>query len=392
MPDVLVVGAGPVGTLLTAELARRGVEVRLLERRPTAGLGTRAIGVHAPVLAALEESGITERLLERARRVPRGVALSGEHVLGTVHFDRLSTRFPFVATLPQAETEAVLAAVAPAPDRGADVTGVHPRSSGVEVAVTRRGGAHDGATEELSVPIVVLAGGWGARALVFRDGRPPTTTYPDRYLMSDIVVPDRADADTAIVNLAPGGVLESFPLPGSLRRVVAWDAATVVGPDDIDPDSAPVRVQRLQAALRARGEASVADAVVTATAFGIRRVCAPRLRRGRLFVIGDVAHEVSPIGGQGMNLGLLDAIGLAPLLARWVHERAAPEAELAAWESRRVRSAMRAGRLAAVNTVLGRPRRGTGDLARRTLVRTMLAGPFGQGFAWAYAMGLDAGP
>jgi 2-polyprenyl-6-methoxyphenol hydroxylase-like FAD-dependent oxidoreductase len=148
----------------------------------------------------------------------------------------------------------------------------------------------------------------------------------------------------------------------------------------------------MQAALRARGEASVADAVQTATAVGIRRVIAPQLRRGRLFVIGDTAHEVSPIGGQGMNLGLLDAVGLAPLLARWVHERRAPDAELAAWERRRVRSAVRAGRLAAVNTVLGRPRRGAADVARRSLVRAMLMPPLGRGFASAYSMGLDAGP
>ncbi|HYI50568.1 MAG TPA: NAD(P)/FAD-dependent oxidoreductase [Microbacterium sp.] len=383
MTDVVVVGAGPVGTLLSAELVRRGVDVRVLERRPTAGLGTRAIGVHAPVLAALEGSGITERLLERAHRVPRGEARAGDRVLGIVRFDRLSTRFPFVATLPQAETEAVLGAVAPEPERGAEVTAVRPGGSGVELSVRQA----DGALEEFTAPIVVLAGGWTARELVYRDGRVPTTTYPDRYLMSDVVVADRTDSDTAIVNLAPGGVLESFPLPGSLRRVVAWDAAA-----DPAVDLASVRVQRLQAALRTRGEGSVADAVQTATAFGIRRVIAPRLRRGRLLVIGDAAHEVSPIGGQGMNLGLLDAVGLAPLLARWVHERAAPEADLAAWEQRRVRSAVRAGRLAAVNTVLGRPRRGSADLARRSLVRAMLVPPLGRGFAWAYAMGLDAGP
>jgi len=386
MTDVVVVGAGPVGTLLAAELARRGVEVRPLERRLTPGMGTRAIGVHAPVLAALEKSGITERLLEKAHRVPRGQARSGDHVLGTVHFDRLSTRFPFVATLPQAETEAVLAGAAPAAERGADVTAVRRGDSAVEVEITRRGGAADGAIEQLAAPIVVLAGGWAARPLVYRAGRVPTTTYPDRYLMADIAVGDRPDADTAVVNLDPGGVLESFPLPGSMRRMVAWDAAA--GPE---PDDPAVRVARLQAALRARGEASVADAVLTATAFGVRRVLAPQLRRGRLFVIGDTAHEVSPIGGQGMNLGLLDAAGLAPLLARWVHKRAAPEEELAAWERRRVRSAVRAGQLAAVNTVLGRPRHGAADLARRTLVRGMLMPPFGRGFAWAYAMGLDAG-
>jgi 2-polyprenyl-6-methoxyphenol hydroxylase-like FAD-dependent oxidoreductase len=381
--EVVIVGAGPVGSLLAAELARHGVGVRLLERRLTAGGGTRAIGVHAPVLAALEHSGITERLLERAQRVPRGEARAGDRVLGVVRFDRLSARFPFVATLPQADTEEVLAAVSPVPERGAEVTGVRVRASEVELAVQHA----DGGVEQLAAPIVVLAGGWTARALAYRDGRVPTRVYPDRYLMSDIAVPDRSGADTAVVNLSPGGVLESFPLPGSVRRVVAWDAAA-----EPAVDLEAVRVQRLRAALRARGEAEVADAVQTATAFGIRRVIAPRLRRGRLFVIGDAAHEVSPIGGQGMNLGLLDAVGLAPLLARWVHARAAPEADLSAWERRRVRSADRAGQLAAVNTLLGRPRRGAADLARRALVRTMLTPPLDRGFAWAYAMGLDAGP
>lgn len=392
MTDVVIVGAGPVGTLLAAELVRRGVDVRVLERRPTAGTGTRAIGIHAPVLAALEPSGITERLLERAVRVPRGVARAGDRVLGVVRFDRLSARFPFVATLPQADTEAVLAGVSPAPERGVEVTAVRPGVTEVRLEATVRGGAAD-----ISAPIVVLAGGWGARSLAYREGRVPKTTYPDRYLMSDIAVPDRPDADTAIVNLTPDGVLESFPLPGSMRRVVAWDAAVPFsgaergagGADDAA--AAAQRVARLRAALRARGEASVADAVETATAFGIRRVCAPRLRNGRLFVIGDTAHEVSPIGGQGMNLGLLDAVGLAPLLARWVHERVAPEPELADWERRRVRSAVRAGRLAAVNTVLGRPRGGAADLARRTLVRGMLTPPLDRGFASAYSMGLDAG-
>jgi 2-polyprenyl-6-methoxyphenol hydroxylase-like FAD-dependent oxidoreductase len=393
--DVVIVGAGPVGTLLAAELVRRGIDVRVLERRPTAGTGTRAIGIHAPVLAALESSGITERLLERAVRVPRGVARAGDRVLGVVRFDRLPARFPFVATLPQAYTEAVLAGVSPTPERGVEVTAVRPRGTEVRLEAT----VHGGDALHISAPIVVLAGGWGARSLVYRDGRVPTTAYPDRYLMSDIAVPDRPDADAAIVNLTPGGVLESFPLPGSMRRVVAWDsvAPTSGAERDVgaagsdDAAAAEERVARLRAALRARGEAAVADAVETATAFGIRRVCAPRLRNGRVLVIGDTAHEVSPIGGQGMNLGLLDAVGLAPLLARWVHERVAPEPELAAWEHRRVRSAVRAGRLAAVNTVLGRPRSGAADLARRTLVRGMLTPPLDRTFASAYSMGLDAG-
>ena len=117
MRDVVVVGAGPVGMLLAGDLARSGVDVEVLERRPEPGWGSRAIGLHPPVLAALERSGRTERILSSAMRVPRGEARSGGKQLGVVRFDRLSTRFPFVATLPQSETDAALAADAPAPLR-----------------------------------------------------------------------------------------------------------------------------------------------------------------------------------------------------------------------------------------------------------------------------------
>lgn len=379
MADVVIVGAGPVGMLLAGDLARRGLEVEVLERRPTAGHGSRAIGIHAPVLAHLEESGVTDELLATAVRVRRGEARAGGERLGTVHFDRLSTRFPFVATLPQETTERVLAARAPQAVRGATVWSVTPGEDGVRI---RAGIA--GRPVEFSAALVVVAAGGSGRDLVYRPRAAEATERADRYLMTDTDAPVDAQADTAVVHLDGAGVLESFPLPGGQRRYVAWDAAaTAPG----RPDDASARRLRLNAAIAARvpGAPEVADAA----AFGVRRFVAPRLRNGRLVVIGDAAHEVSPIGGQGLNLGLLDAVTLAPLLARWVRERSAPDLELLRWERRRVASARRAARLADLNTALGRSLPPTMDRARRVGVRTMLS-PVSRGlFARAYAMGFD---
>lgn len=383
MPDVVVVGAGPVGTLLAAALARRGVDVTLLERRTEPGSGTRAIGLHAPVLAALEEGGATDRILERAVRVRRGEARSDGRLLGVVRFDRLNARHPFVATLPQAETEAALAVGVPTAHRGVTVTGIRAEGDLVRIIADGPGAL------ELSAPLVVVAGGAGARGLVFRPGTPAQTVYPDRYLMTDADVPGRTDTDVAVVHLAPSGVLESFPLPGGRRRFVAWDrdAGSDTGGAGAEEDGA--RLARLRAALADRGEAEAVTAVQSASSFGVRRVIAPRLRRGRIFVIGDTAHEVSPIGGQGMNLGLLDAATLAPLLASWLRTGREPEAELATWERARMRSARWAARLAALNTGLGRPQTAGGHAVRATVLRTALgvAGPLA---ARGYAMGFDA--
>lgn len=371
MADVIVVGAGPVGTLLAAELTRFGVDVTLLEERPSPGAGSRAIGLHAPVLSALESGGATDRILASAVRVRRGEARSDGRLLGTVRFDRLNTRHPYVATLPQAATEAALAAGAPDPVRGVRVTGIHPDPDGVTVR-------SDGA--EHRAPIVVVAAGVGARDLVFTRGALRRTAYPDRYLMSDATLPPRPDAETAVVHLSPGGVLESFPLPSGQRRFVAWDAGGPNTPDE--------HLARLKTALAERGESAAAEEITSATSFSVRRVLAPALRRGRLFVIGDTAHEISPIGGQGLNLGLLDAATLAPPLAEWVQRGSEPAAALARWELGRLRSARTAGRIAALNMRLGRP---VSPRAHAVLTRSLGAAIAATGplVPHAYSMGFD---
>ena len=379
MPEVIVVGAGPVGMLLAAELARRDVDVQVIERREQGGGGSRAIGLHAPVLAALEAGGATDRILERAVRVSRGEARSDGRLLGVVRFDRLPVRHPYVATLPQALTEAALAVGAPEPLRGTTVRRVRAGADAVHLETTGHGGER-----EPTARIVVVAAGVGARDLVFRPAGLRRTGYPDRYLMSDADLPPRDDAETAVVHLAAGGVLESFPLPGGRRRFVAWDAD-----GDAHLDEPGARLVRLRAALRERGEPDAAEAVTAATGFRVRRVLAPALRRGRLFVIGDSAHEISPIGGQGMNLGLLDAATLAPLLAAWLRTSREPASDLARWERDRLRSARTAGRMAAVNMRLGRPvSAATHAVRARTLGAALTA--TGSLVPRAYAMGLDA--
>ncbi len=366
---VLIVGAGPVGMLLAAELARLGVEARVRERRADVSTGSRAVGLHPTALAAMEASGATERILQDARRVRIGEARSRGRTLGVVRFDRGGGAYPFVATLAQQQTEAALMASARAWDaapvhRGIAVSAIQPDAAGVTVHLD------DGAQERAS--LVVVAGGTSARTLIPTAGR--RTRYPDRYLMADA---DDAgdDGDVAVVHLDPEGVLESFPLPGGRRRYVAWVGGGREG--------GPALSQLRQAVARRTGSPAAAEPIVSATGFGVGRALVRSLRAGRVLAVGDAAHEVSPIGGQGMNLGLIDVVTLAPLLVSWVRAGEAPAA-IDAWARRRRRAAQLSARIAAANTRVGRPSR-----VAPSLVRTLLRGPGADILARAYAMGFD---
>ena len=88
--------------------------------------------------------------------------------------------------------------------------------------------------------------------------------------------------------------------------------------------------------------------------FGVRTRLAPRMVAGRVVMIGDAAHEVSPIGGQGMNLGWLDAAALAPIVSAAVRGQDVAD-RLRTFERTRLRAAARAARQAEINMALGRP-------------------------------------
>src|SRR5271167_3039534 len=158
-PDVLVVGAGPVGLVAAAELARQGVTVRIIDKLTQPTDESRAIAVHARSLDMLARMGAVDELIATGVKAGAMELYSGHDKLFRVPLDSLDTAYPFSLNTPQTETERVLtrhlSSLGVSVERGAELTQLAQHGEAVQVTVRHA----DGAVEDITAPWVIGADG-----------------------------------------------------------------------------------------------------------------------------------------------------------------------------------------------------------------------------------------
>jgi 2-polyprenyl-6-methoxyphenol hydroxylase-like FAD-dependent oxidoreductase len=303
--EVLVVGAGPVGLAVAASLVGHGHDVTVVDRQATGANTSRAAVVHARTLEMLERIGISERLAGLGIHAPQFSIRDGDRELVPVRFDRLATDYPYTLMVPQNITEQVL--LDRLEELGGSVhrpylaTGMSQTADSAEITLD--------SGDTITAQYVVAADGMNSK---IRDlaglGHNGNDALSLSFTLADVRVEGGLPPDQVLLFFSAPGMLVVAPLPdGSFRLVAEVDDA----PEQ--PDVA--YAQRLLDSRGPRRTTVSVTEVIWGSRFRIHERVADQYRAGRVLLAGDAAHTHSPAGGQGMNLGLRDAVTLGDALS-----------------------------------------------------------------------------
>jgi 2-polyprenyl-6-methoxyphenol hydroxylase-like FAD-dependent oxidoreductase len=311
--DVLIVGAGPTGLVLALWLSHLDIRVRIVDQSAAAGTTSRALVVQARTLELYRPFGLADEVVRRGLRVEAINLWARGEKRGRAQFGLAGTGispYPFAMIFPQDEHERLLidrlASRGVTVERETRLLSFEARSDGV-IANLQRG---DG--PRTACRVAYLAGCDGARSVVRKaiGAAFPGGTYDHIFYVADVAADgpvmdgelhldlDEADFVFAFPLAAAGRARLIGTLRGGAEGAAAGDEAARATWDDVSGDV----LRRMR--INVRG-------VNWFSTYHVHHRVASHFREGRVFLLGDAAHIHSPVGGQGMNTGIGDAINLA---------------------------------------------------------------------------------
>ena len=366
--DVVIVGAGPVGSFLACLLGALGVRVLILERRDQALDRSMAIGIMPPTLSRFAALGLTRELVAAGCPVREAVVHDATRPLGRLDFSTLPEPYPFLLSLPQRHLVRTLWQRMRATESVRFETGVRATTivqDAADVAVHLESGTDASSRQTVRGRFLALCDGARGPLRAQLGVDRPARRYAPSFVMGD-AADDTGWGHVAHIFFTPSGSVESFPLPAGRRRWVA-----LADPADASDDA----VHLARRVGRIAGLRLPADAIRESSRFTPEYRLVRRYRVGRVALCGDAAHIMSPIGGQGMNVGLGDAWRLAAVLAALVREDGRPEPLFAQYERRRRRAFRRASHRAAAGMWLGTRTGSAASRLRAAVIRHGLLRP-----------------
>jgi 2-polyprenyl-6-methoxyphenol hydroxylase-like FAD-dependent oxidoreductase len=317
MVDVLIVGAGPTGLTLAGDLARRGIDCRIIERAEQHGTASRAKTIQPRSLEVADDLGVVDRILARGTvHVPtchydraRVVSEAVEAAVGVAPGPDVP--YPAPVWIAQPYVEAALrdrlAELGGRVELGTEVIDLGQDATGATVTVRTAAGV-------ATIPAQYVVGCDGGRSTVrqLAGAALHGTSLPEhRWYLGDVRT-ERLERHAQHLWMTPEhGVLSLFPLP----HTDIWQFQASIPASDPEPAEPSLALyQRLFDERAGLSGVRLSDPSWLSL-YRINVAMVDRYRIGRVFLAGDAAHVHSPGGGQGMNTGIQDAYNLGWKLA-----------------------------------------------------------------------------
>ncbi|MCD6047452.1 MAG: monooxygenase FAD-binding [Gammaproteobacteria bacterium] len=314
MTNILIVGAGPTGLTLANELARLNIPFRIIDKLSEPVLLSKALAVQARTLELLERfPGVSEKMLAHGLPLVQGKIYAQKKLLAQIELKHIPSHYPFVLSLAQSQTEFILTE--------------HLKNQGYHIErdielvsfVTHDNQVHlqlknaKGELESITVSWLIACD--GAHSIVRQQLNLPfegSTFDKQRFVLADVRLNQTVATDELKVFLECGNILGCFPLPGRHMRLIAEQPKErIQGEFDI---------KHLQLLIHEMISPELKiEEIFWFSEFHINQRKVSHYRAGPIFMLGDAAHIHSPVGGQGMNTGMQDAINLAWKLAFVIH-------------------------------------------------------------------------
>lgn len=371
--NVAITGGGPAGLFLGICLQKLSISCCVLEKRVQPIAHSRSIGIHPVSLEAFGKD-LASRFIEKGIKVTKGLAFWESQKVGALSFDTCPPPYRFILTLPQHKTERLLIACLNKINpfvlrRNCKVVDIKEKGEKIELAVTGKD-----RPQKVTADYVVACDGMNSFIRKSKSISFQGKTYNDTYVMGDFTDNTKLEKSAAIF-LGGEGLVESFPLSDNLRR---WVIKTDQYISEVKRKDVESRVKQRTGFSLQNTENSMLSS------FGAFNKRAETMAKDRVLLAGDAAHVLSPIGGQGMNLGWLDAHDLVRCFQQIYAENAEPEKVLKNYSKRRLNAARKASLRANFNMFMGR--KATFPFFKKALLKALVTPPISKKMAKVFTM------
>ncbi len=320
--DLLIVGAGPTGLAAACDAARHGLSARVVERRESRAEYSKALVVHARTMEVFERLGCAREVLDAGAKF-RALHIHTRPGRAKTRVDLLDrrwgdTRYPFWLSIPQYEVERALerrvVETGTPVEWSTELTRLDESSDGVLTTLRRA----DGSTEQHRARWVLGCDGGRSTTRDLLGVTMRRTALGVSFALADVETTADIAQDEGHMVWSDEGLLLIVPMPApGVWRLIAHVADTTPSLDAAGWDALVKRRAGFDLGVRSMGWSS---------RFELTSGVSERLRRGRVFLLGDAAHVHSPVGGQGLNTGVQDAHNLVWKLALAERGELAPDA------------------------------------------------------------------